>query len=83
MKWTLYKQSPTESKLNIKLDSNLVKGVVDTGSGLLDGATSLIDGIGAIQTVVGGFAAFKGIKSFVKNFDSPKITGTVNFRYFT
>lgn len=65
------------------LDSNLVKGVVDAGSGLIDGATSLVDGFGAIQTVVGGFAAFKGIKSFVQNFDSPEIMGTVNFRYFT
>ena len=63
------------------LDSNMVKGFVDTGSSLLGGFTNIIDGIGVIQTIAGGFGAYKGISSFVKNFDSPEIMGTVNFRY--
>lgn len=63
------------------LDSNMVKGFVDTGASLLGGFTNIIDGIGVIQTIAGGFGAYKGISSFVKNFDSPEIMGTVNFRY--
>ena len=63
------------------LDSGFVKGVVDSGSGLLNGLTTLIDGVGVFQTLAGGFGAYKGISSFAKNFDSPENMGTVNFRY--
>ena len=63
------------------LDSGFVKGVVDSGSGLLNGLTTLIDGVGVFQTLAGGIGAYKGISSFVKNFDSPENMGTVNFRY--
>ena len=59
------------------LDSGFVKGVVDSGSGLLNGLTTLIDGVGVFQTLAGGIGAYKGISSFVKNFDSPEIMGTV------
>lgn len=63
------------------LDSGFVKGVVDSGSGVLNGLTTLIDGVGVFQTLAGGIGAYKGISSFVKNFDSPENMGTVNFRY--
>lgn len=63
------------------LDSGFVKGVVDSGSGVLNGLTTLIDGVGVFQTLAGGFGAYKGISSFAKNFDSPENMGTVNFRY--
>ena len=63
------------------LDSGFVKGVVDSGSGLLNGLTTLIDGVGVFQTLAGGIGAYKGISSFAKNFDSPENMGTVNFRY--
>ena len=59
------------------LDSGFVKGVVDSGSGLLNGLTTLIDSVGVFQTLAGGIGAYKGISSFVKNFDSPEIMGTV------
>lgn len=59
------------------LDSGFVKGVVDSGSGVLNGLTTLIDGVGVFQTLAGGIGAYKGISSFVKNFDSPEIMGTV------
>ena len=59
------------------LDSGFVKGVVNSGSGLLNGLTTLIDGVGVFQTLAGGIGAYKGISSFVKNFDSPEIMGTV------
>lgn len=63
------------------LNSDIVNGAVKGGSGLLGGLTSLIKTFGSAQTILGGFGIFKGISLFSKNFDSPKNTGTVNFRY--
>lgn len=47
------------------INSNLVKGVVDSGTGLLGFLDGAIKKFGAIQTLVGGVALGKGIKSIV------------------
>lgn len=52
------------------IDSNIFKGLIDSGTSVLNVLTQIIDKFGALQTVIAGFTAFKGITSFVKNFDN-------------
>lgn len=47
------------------ISSDLVKGVVDTGTGMLGFLDTAVQKIGALQALVGGVALAKGIKSIV------------------
>ena len=47
------------------ISSDLVKGVVDTGTGMLGFLDTAVQKFGALQTLVGGVALAKGIKSIV------------------
>ena len=47
------------------ISSDLVKGVVDTGTGILGFLDTAVQKFGALQTLVGGVALAKGIKSIV------------------
>lgn len=42
----------------ITLDSNIFKGIVDSGNAALNVVTSLISKFGGLQTVIGGIATF-------------------------
>lgn len=47
------------------LNSDFLKSLVDTGTGLLEILTKIVDTIGVIPTVLAG----TGITAFVKNLD--------------
>lgn len=47
------------------ISSDLVKGVVDAGTGILGFLDTAVQKFGALQTLVGGVALAKGIKSIV------------------
>ena len=47
------------------ISSDLVKGVVDSGTGILGFLDTAVQKFGALQTLVGGVALAKGIKSIV------------------
>ena len=52
------------------INSNIFKGLIDSGTSVLNVLTQIIDKFGALQTVIASVTAFKGITSFVKNFDN-------------
>ena len=64
------------------INSDFLKGIVDAGTQALEIITQLIDSFGMLKTLIGGFAIGKGISSFIKNFDQPKITGCYGFPIF-
>lgn len=64
-------KNAAQSLSNTTLDSNFLKGIVNTGTGAIEVLDWLIDKFGILQTLIGGFAIGKGITSFVKSFDKP------------
>ena len=52
------------------INSNIFKALIDSGTSVLNVLTQIIDKFGALQTVIASVTAFKGITSFVKNFDN-------------
>lgn len=77
-KFSAYQESATgkiegfknafQSLSTATLDSNLFKGAIDSGTGLLTLLTEIIDAFGLIPTV----ASVIGGASFIKNFDKPR-----------
>lgn len=51
------------------LSSDLVKSIIDTGSGTLDFITNIIDKVGLLNTILGSLGVAKGLKAFIQNFD--------------
>lgn len=62
---------------NTLISSNLVKGIIDGATTILDIITQIIDKFGTLQTLIAGFGAYKGISSFVKNFEELKNIGNL------
>lgn len=62
-------QATFQQLLNTTINSDFLKGFVDTGTGALNLIDSFIDKVGILQTLIGGFTIGKGIVSFAKNFD--------------
>lgn len=52
------------------INSNIFKALIDSGTTVLNVLTQIIDKFGALQTAIASVTAFKGITSFVKNFDN-------------
>lgn len=63
-------QASFQELSNTVVSSDFIKILIDTGSQFLNVLTDIIDNIGVLQTLIGGFTAFKGLKSFTKNFDN-------------
>lgn len=57
-----------ESLSNTVIDSDLLKGLIDGGTVLLNLLEELIDNFGILGTTIAGIGGFK----FIKNFDQPK-----------
>lgn len=64
-------QAQFQDLSSVVFDSDLIKGAVDTGTGLLGWLTKLIDTIGIVPTLTGA----AGLGAFVKNIGQPKLTG--------
>lgn len=83
MQYHLDSMSATFQKFsNTVFSSDFFIGLIDSGNTFLNILTDIIDNFGTLQTLLLGFGAFKGIRSFIKNFDQPQTTGCPSFPIF-
>ncbi len=64
---------------NTVLDSDFLKGMVDTGTAFLNVLNSIVDKVGTLPTLIGGIttalSAVKGVGELIKQFHWPIILG--------
>lgn len=66
-------KNAAQSLSNTTIDSGFLTGAVNIGTTFLEILEKIIDNFGTVQTIIGGFAIGKGIKSFAKGFDKPTL----------
>lgn len=71
-------QASFQKLSNTVFNSDFLKGLIDTGTILIDLLDAIIDKIGILGTALAGFGAFK----FLQNYDQLKITSCPSFPIF-